>query len=179
MSKPVAFWALAAVCAAAGWIGAQEPPPPVSAPSRSSPPSADIPGFCDACQRIARGPVIESSAQCALCKTGWTASGAFKACDTCARQRNVCKVCLRPLNGSNPPPALKTPTIEEVQAKYGDDLIALRGVVGHGIGEVGGKPALTLMVENQEDAERLGHLLARVIEGYPLKIEVTGKVEAR
>lgn len=165
-----------------GVVGAE---PGVAAPG---PAEIRVPGFCDGCQAKARGPIIESSAQCAVCKDGWTASGMFRACDACAEKRKICKICLKALKGSSPmrpageirPDGAGTKrTIEQVQTTHGDDLMALRGVVGHGIGQEEGRPALILYVLTPKDAKRLDALLADVIEGYPLKIIVSGRVEAK
>ena len=151
-----------------------------------------VPGFCDDCQERARGPIIESSAQCSVCKDGWTASGMFRVCDACAEKRRLCKMCAKPLKGSSPmKPAAggagkpgsveKGPkrTIEQVKETHGDDLMALRGVVGNGIGESKGRPALILYVETKEDARRLDALLSDEIEGYPLRIVVSGAIKAK
>ena len=176
-----------------GDIGDEDPSP---APARPAAPSA----FCDDCREKAQGPLIESSAQCSVCKTGWTASGMFRVCDACAEKRRLCKICMKPLKGSSPmrpagggagkPGAVERGpkrTIEQVKETHGDDLMALRGVVGNGIGrsteltagEAKGRPALILYVETKEDARRLDTLLEDEIEGYPLQIIVSGAIKAR
>ena len=66
--------------------------------------------------------------------------------------------------------------IEEVLDANRNALMAMRGVVGIGIGQAGGRPCIKVFVENTSE------VAARVpaaLEGYAVVIEVTGGFRAR
>ena len=64
------------------------------------------------------------------------------------------------------------PRIWEVQKTYGDDLIKLKGVVGHAIGLKGGIDALQIYVKDDGAKEYIANLLRDTIYGYPVVIVV-------
>ncbi len=68
-------------------------------------------------------------------------------------------------------------TIEQVQEKYQNQWLALPGVVGVGIGELGKKPALVVMVVKK--TPELEQKIPKMVEGYPVVIEETGEIRAR
>jgi len=78
---------------------------------------------------------------------------------------------------TDPKPAEKKPSIEDVQKTYGDDLLKLKGVVGHGIGMKGKEKALKVFVKDDAAKKHLEKLLRDTIEGYPVVIEVTGVIK--
>lgn len=66
--------------------------------------------------------------------------------------------------------------IEQVQERHEDELMAVPGVVGVGIGERQSAPALLVMVsERTPEVERI----PREIEGVPIVIEVVGEIRAQ
>jgi len=67
-------------------------------------------------------------------------------------------------------------TIEQVFNDHQDELVAIPGVSGIGIGSKDGKPAIVVMVERLTPA--LTTSLPRSLEGYPLVVEQSGKIVA-
>lgn len=70
--------------------------------------------------------------------------------------------------GSNPG---KT-TIGQVKARHEESLLSVEGVTGVGVGELEGKPCLTVYLVDDSVKERLPGEL----DGYPVKTEVTGRI---
>lgn len=69
-------------------------------------------------------------------------------------------------------------SIEEVQQTYGDDIMKLKGVIGHGIGSKGKEQALVVYVQDATAKKYVGQLLADRIAGYPILIAVVGEITA-
>lgn len=67
-------------------------------------------------------------------------------------------------------------TIEQVQEKYQDQLMAIPGVVGVGIGAVDGKPVIQVLVIKK--TPELEQQLPKMLEGYPVVIVETGRIRA-
>ena len=78
-------------------------------------------------------------------------------------------------NGKKPP---KQRPIEAVQQTYGDDIIGLNGVTGHGIGQKGKKKTLVILVKDAVAEQYLDNLLSDKIEGYQVVFKVTGPIKA-
>ncbi len=66
-------------------------------------------------------------------------------------------------------------TIEFVKDKYTEELMAINGVVGVGIGECAGNSCLKVFLEN--DAADLLRQLPTTLEGFGVVTEVTGPIE--
>lgn len=69
------------------------------------------------------------------------------------------------------------PTIEEAQEAHTDEWMALPGVVGTGIGRCDDDPCIKVFV-----TERTAALEDRIpdeVEGYPVRLEVTGPFRPR
>jgi hypothetical protein len=73
-------------------------------------------------------------------------------------------------------PLMSKLTIEQVQEKYQNQLLSVSGVVGVGIGAVDGKPVIKVLVVKK--TPELEWKIPKVLEGYPVMIEVTGKMRA-
>ena len=73
-------------------------------------------------------------------------------------------------------PQMSKLTIEQVQEKYQNQLLSVSGVVGIGIGAVDGKPVIKVLVIKK--TPELEWKIPRVLEGYPVVIEVTGEIRA-
>lgn len=67
-------------------------------------------------------------------------------------------------------------TIEQAQKKHQAKIMKLTGVVGIGIGEVKTKKVIKVMVEKR--TPELEKKIPKQIEGYPVVIEETGKIQA-
>lgn len=67
--------------------------------------------------------------------------------------------------------------IEAVLAAHTDSLMAVPGVVGTAIGLCDGAPCIRVLLAAANEAARQ-RLPAR-LEGYPVKVEVTGQIRAR
>ncbi|HEV8263628.1 MAG TPA: hypothetical protein VGQ06_01675 [Gemmatimonadales bacterium] len=63
-------------------------------------------------------------------------------------------------------------TIEDVLAGHTDALMAVPGVVGTAIGRSGGAPCIRVFVADASPATDAA--LPAELEGYPVKVEVTG-----
>ncbi len=66
--------------------------------------------------------------------------------------------------------------IEAVLKEHADSLMALPGVVGIARGELGGKPCILVLVAHKE--ERLLRQIPPSLDGFPVKVEETGKFRA-
>lgn len=73
--------------------------------------------------------------------------------------------------------AVTSKPIEAVLAAHSDSLMALPGVVGTAIGLCDGARCIRVFLAAPNDATRL-RIPAR-LEGYPVKVEVTGPIRAR
>lgn len=73
-------------------------------------------------------------------------------------------------------PQMSKLAIEQVQEKYQNQLLSVSGVVGVGIGAVDGKPVIKVLVIKK--TPELEWKIPRVLEGYPVVIEVTGEIRA-
>ena len=67
-------------------------------------------------------------------------------------------------------------TIEQVQEKHQDQLMAISGVGGVGIGAVDGKPVILVLVIKK--TPELEQRIPKMLEGYPVVIQETGEVRA-
>jgi hypothetical protein len=68
-------------------------------------------------------------------------------------------------------------TIAQVLAEHTDALMAVPGVVGTAIGQQGGAPCIRVLLARQDDAAR--RRIPDEIEGYPVRVDVTGPLHAR
>jgi hypothetical protein len=68
-------------------------------------------------------------------------------------------------------------TIEEVQARYQDEWLALPGVVGVAISNFEGAPCLVVMVVRKTD--ELSKKIPSHVEGYAVIMDEAGEIEAR
>ena len=67
--------------------------------------------------------------------------------------------------------------ILEVMNRHEDELMAINGVVGVGIGECNGLPCIVVYLE--DDSEELRSRIPEWVEGFPVTTEVTGPIEAQ
>ncbi len=67
-------------------------------------------------------------------------------------------------------------SITEVLERHQGDLMARDGVVGVGLGEEGGRPAIVILV-TEMTAERRRQL-PESLEGYPVRVDVSGEIVA-
>jgi hypothetical protein len=67
--------------------------------------------------------------------------------------------------------------IEDVQMKHEDRLMAIPGVVGVGITELDGKPAIAVMVSQL--TPELQQRLPQDLEGFAVKIDEVGVISAQ
>jgi hypothetical protein len=68
-------------------------------------------------------------------------------------------------------------TITQVLAAHTDRLMAIRGVVGVGQGRLGDRPAVQVLVER--DTPALRARLPDSVEGYPVQVMETGRIQAQ
>jgi len=66
--------------------------------------------------------------------------------------------------------------IEEVLAKYTDELMSIPGVVGVGQGLQSDKPCITVLVI--EETPELKKKIPKTLGGYPVVVEETGEIRA-
>lgn len=81
---------------------------------------------------------------------------------------------------SSPPPgsdAMGDRSITEVQEAHADAWESLEGVVGTGVGRCEGEPCIKVYV--REASPSLEEELPERVEGYPVRLEVTGPFRAR
>ena len=71
-----------------------------------------------------------------------------------------------------------SPTIQEVNAKYADRLLAMPGVVSVGIGK-NPDGQFVIIVGLDGPRQKTVEQLPKVLEGYPVRVEVIGPVKAR
>lgn len=69
------------------------------------------------------------------------------------------------------------PTIEEVQERHTADWVRLPGVVGTGIGRCEGEPCIKVFATRM--TEEIRHEIPDEVEGYPVRVEVTGPFRPR
>jgi hypothetical protein len=71
-----------------------------------------------------------------------------------------------------------SPTIQEVNAKYGERLLAMPGVVSVGISK---NPDGQFVIVVGLDGPRPKTIeqIPKVLEGYPIRVEIIGPVKAR
>jgi hypothetical protein len=67
-------------------------------------------------------------------------------------------------------------TIEQAFELHHDQLMAMPGVSGVGIGGAGGKPAIVVMVRHLTSA--LKARIPRTLEGHPVVVEESGDIVA-
>jgi hypothetical protein len=65
--------------------------------------------------------------------------------------------------------------IDEVLARHEESLMAVPGVVGVGVTEQGGQPAVLVMLSHVTPESKA---LSEEIDGYPVVKEVTGEITA-
>ncbi|MGE5765504.1 MAG: hypothetical protein ACM3ZF_17055 [Mycobacterium leprae] len=65
--------------------------------------------------------------------------------------------------------------IDDVLARHRESLVAVPGVVGVGVTERGGQPAVLVMLSRVTPESKA---LPEEIDGYPVLIEVTGEIAA-
>lgn len=70
----------------------------------------------------------------------------------------------------------KKVAIEQIKAKYETQFLSIEGVEGVGIGEEMSKPVIKVYVVKKTKA--LAEKIPAQIEGYPVKMEVTGEFHA-
>ncbi len=71
---------------------------------------------------------------------------------------------------------VKQKTIEEVLAEHTPEWMAVPGVIGTGIGECDRKPCIKVLVVEASDS--LSQRIPKEVEGFPVRIEVTGEIKA-
>lgn len=64
------------------------------------------------------------------------------------------------------------PKLEAAQRKLTSQVMGRPGITGTAIGERGGKPCLKVYVSEP----RAGADLPRTLDGFPVEVEVTGKI---
>lgn len=92
----------------------------------------------------------------------------------------VCaSACVNPPAPSEPPAREKKvrPSIEEVQKRLTDKVMALPGVVGTAIGEKDGQPCIKVLIARMSPL--LEKEIPSQIEGFPVVTDVTGDIRAR
>lgn len=80
------------------------------------------------------------------------------------------------VNAMNKETASKRLTIEQVKEKHENRLLNISGVQGVGIGEESGKSVIMIYVDKK--TKSLIGKIPTQIEGYPVKIEVSGEFHA-
>ncbi len=73
--------------------------------------------------------------------------------------------------------AVTSQTIEAVLAAHSDSLMALPGVVGTAIGMCDGAPCIRVFIADASAPGR--RRIPAQLEGYPVKVEVTGPIRPR
>jgi hypothetical protein len=67
-------------------------------------------------------------------------------------------------------------SVEEAKKRHTMQLMGIEGVVGVGIGEMDGRPCITVLV--REDSESVRKNVPSELEGHPTRITVVGDVSA-
>jgi hypothetical protein len=68
-------------------------------------------------------------------------------------------------------------SIEATLAAHSDSLMAVPGVVGTAVGVCDGAPCIRVFLRAPDDAAR--RRIPAQLEGYPVRVEVTGEIRAR
>ena len=71
-----------------------------------------------------------------------------------------------------------SPTIQEVNAKHAERLLAMPGVVSRGIGK-NPDGQFDIIVGLDGPRPKTVEQIPKVLEGYPVRLEITGSVIAR
>ncbi len=71
-----------------------------------------------------------------------------------------------------------SPTIQDVKAKHEDILLAMPGVVSVGIGKNPGGQFVIIVGLDGPRPETVNQL-PKILEGYPVRVEIIGPVKAR
>jgi len=71
-----------------------------------------------------------------------------------------------------------SPTIQEVKAKHVERLLAMPGVVSVGIGK-NPDGQFVIIVGLDGPRPKTVEQLPKVLEGYPVRVEITGPIKAR
>jgi hypothetical protein len=66
--------------------------------------------------------------------------------------------------------------INQVMARHQDQLMAIPGVTGVGIGEQGGRPAIVVMVERL--TPQVKTQIPQQLEGFPVVVDQSGEITA-
>jgi len=67
-------------------------------------------------------------------------------------------------------------SIEEVMNSHTEKIMTMKGVAGIYIGQLeDGKPCIVVMIKTESD--ELKNKIPKSLEGYPVKIEVTGEIK--
>mgnify|MGYP001090518335 FL=1 len=72
---------------------------------------------------------------------------------------------------------VKHRSIEEVLAAHTPEWMAIAGVIGTGIGECDGAPCIKVLIVQQSDS--LARRIPSEVDGYPVRLEVTGEIRAQ
>lgn len=72
---------------------------------------------------------------------------------------------------------LASPSATQVKDKHTAELMAIKGVVGVGVGELNGNPCIKVLLEN--DSADLKAKVPKTLEGYPVVTEVTGTIKTQ
>ena len=68
------------------------------------------------------------------------------------------------------------PDIFVVKEKYENKIMTIPGITGMGIGDCNGEACIVVMV--YEKSAQIDQEVPGTLEGYPVKVEVTGSIEA-
>jgi hypothetical protein len=71
---------------------------------------------------------------------------------------------------------VSTRSIEDVLDAHTDELMAVPGVVGTGIGACGGRPCIKVFVTRKTEA--LERRIPSALEGFPVEMEETGELRS-
>ncbi len=92
----------------------------------------------------------------------------------------VCLVAILAPNTHRQPKQKKSmasKSIENVVASHTDSLMAIKGVVGVGVGELEGKPCIKVMIDRR--TRKLVKQIPKTLDGFVVVIEETGEFKAR
>ena len=67
--------------------------------------------------------------------------------------------------------------IDQLLAAHTDEMLAIPGIVGLGIGECAGAPCIRVFAETE--AASLDEQIPSELDGYPVEVDVTGPIVAR
>jgi hypothetical protein len=71
--------------------------------------------------------------------------------------------------------SMSAPTITDVLARHTPELMRIPGVVGTAQGEQDGRPSILVFV--QEETDSLSMAIPASLEGFPVRIQVTGEIK--